>query len=383
MEYIENIPTIDSSKLQFWGNPVDNKVYAGVGEPKHGFGESGQDFYAVYDLDVLAHNMSLMRTAKADEITQTPWIGEWADRYQEWYTNMLAGGVQRTAAQTSADHAAIEILNVHGEVFGRRERTFAGRNLAQTVNVPNLVLDVDTLKKMNNLERIPELGLPKPKQISYTRAHYVADKYALIFETSEEDQLKNLHNPHQDAITVAGTKVESRGSWDVINELQTNLTTLAGTDWEAFEAGADRSTNNPQIDIGKVTLNTDGTGVGGKMNRVGMHQFTLARWRGNSYNRGLVEPTKTNYEPGSEALGGGMDGIGAVKDQMIDQGTALCVSTEQEPTCFYLQGPQRVASEHNQLTGSDVWGIFDFHLAVIVNSLTGRNLTGLTTPIAW
>jgi len=29
---------------------------------------------------------------------------------------------------------------------------------------------------------------------------------------------------------------------------------LAGTDWEAFEAGADRSTNNPQIDIGKVQL---------------------------------------------------------------------------------------------------------------------------------
>ena len=79
-------------------------------------------------------------------------------------------------------------------------------------------------------------------------AHFEAEKWALIFETSEEDQLKNIHNPHQDAITVAGTKVESRGSWDTINEAQTNLTTLAGTDWESFEAGTDRSTNNPQID---------------------------------------------------------------------------------------------------------------------------------------
>jgi hypothetical protein len=382
MEYDENL-TIDASRLNFWGNPVDDKVYAGVGQPNYGFGESGQDFYPVYDLAVLAQNRDLMKADKMDEITKSPWTGDMADRYAEWHSNMQAGGQQRTAAQTSADHQAIEILNVHGEVFGRKERTFAGRNLAQTVNVPNLVLDVDTLAKMNNLERIPELGVPKPKQISYTRAHYEADKFAMIVETSEEDQLKNLHNPHQDAITVAGTKVESRGSWDTINELQTNLTTLAGTDWEAFEAGADRSTNNPQIDIGKVTLNTDGTGVGGKMNRIGFHQFTLARWRGNSYNRGLIDPTKTNYEPGSEALGGGMDGIGAVKDQMIDQGLGLAVSTEQEPTCFYLQGPQRVASEHNQITGSDVWGIFDFHLAVIINSLTGRALTGLTTPLAW
>ncbi len=380
---IEDKISIDTSKLNFWGNPVNGVVYQGYGQPNNGFDESGSDFYPVYDLNILAGNQQLMRTAKMDEITHSPWLGDWQDRYMDWFTNYEAGGEQRLAAQTSADHTAIEILNVHGEVFGRRERTFAGRNLAQTVNVPNLVIDVDTLKKFGNLERIPELGVPKPKILTYSRAHFEADKYALIFETSEEDQLKNLHNPHQDAITVAGTKVEARGSWDTINELQTNLTTLAGTDWESFEAGADRSTNNPQIDIGKVTLNTDGTGIGGKMNRVGMHQFTLTRWRGNSYNRGVVEPTRTNYEPGTEQLGGGMDGIGAVKDQMIDQALGLAVSTEIEPTCFYLQGPQRVASEHNQITGSDVWGIFDFHLAVIVNSLTGRSLTGLTTPLAW
>lgn len=119
------------------------------------------------------------------------------------------------------------------------------------------------------------------------------------------------------------------------------------------------------------------------MNRVGLYQFTLARWRGNSYNRGLIPPTVTNYEPGSEALGGEFDGIGATKDQMIDQGTALCTATEVEPTCAYFKGPQRVASEKNQITGSDVWGIFDFHLVAIVNPLTGRKLTGVTTPLQW
>ena len=123
-------------------------------------------------------------------------------------------------------------LNVHGEVFGRRERTFAGRNLAQTINVPNLVIDIDTLKKFGNVEKLGELQVPRPKIIKYSRAHFEAEKFGLIFETSEEDQLKNIHNPHQDAITIAGTKIDSRGSFDVIEELQVNLTSITGTDWE-------------------------------------------------------------------------------------------------------------------------------------------------------
>lgn len=380
MQYEEQIAKIDSSKLNFWGNPEDSKIYAGYGRPDHGFGESGYDFYPVYDMNVKAENRALMRTAKADEINKSPWMGEWFDRYQTW-NELYQDPVTRMAAMTSGDHTAIEVLNVHSEVFGRRERIFPGKNLCQIINIPNLVIDIDTLKKYGNMERIGELQVPKPKIIIYTRAHFEANKYGLIFETSEEDQIKNIHNPHQDAITIAGSKVESKGSFDAIEELQTNLTTLAGSDWEGFEAGADRSSSNPQIDIGKVQLNTDGTGVAGKMNRMGMHQFTLARWRGNSYTRGLIEPTTTSYEAGTEPLG--MSGIGAVKDQMIDQGTALCTATEQEPTCAYFQGPQRVASEHNQITGSDVWGIFDFHLAAIINPLTGRLLTGISTPLAW
>lgn len=382
MRVIDEEIRINSDKLNFWGNPVDKIVYGGYGDPVHGFGESGQDFYPVLDLEIWSKNRQLMRTGKADEITKSPWLGEWFDRYNEWFS-AYKDPLTRMAAQTSADHSAIQILNVHAEVFGRRERIFAGKNLSQVINVPNLVIDFDTLKKFGNLERLAELQTAKPKIIKYTRAHFEAEKWGLIFETSEEDQLKNLHNPHQDGITIAAAKVEARQSASVITELLTNLTTMAGSNWEAFEAGADRSSNNPQIDIGKVQLNTDGTGVGGRLNRIGFHQFTLARWRGNSYNRGVIEPTKTNYEPGTEPLGGGFDGIGAVKDQMIDQGVALAVSTEVEPTCAFLQGPQRVAAEHNNITGSDVWGIFDFHLAAIVNALTGRKLTGLTTPLAW
>ena len=340
--------TVDMSKLQYWNNPEDNRVYAGYGRPDHGFKPSEGDWFPVYDINQRMENVSLIRTARQDEIKASPWLGEMFDRKQE-YSAKMADPVLRTAAQTSTDHSVIEILNIHGEVFGRRERIFAGKNLAQVINVGQLVIDVDTLSKYGNMERLGELQVPKPKIVKYTRQHFEVDKWGLIFETSEEDQLKNVHNPHQDAITVAGTKVEARASFDVINELITNLTTLTGTVWDTFVAGADRSVANPQVDIGKAMLNIEGTGVGGKLNRVGMHQLTAALgWSGNTFNKGTVAPTVTSFEPGTSALGGGLDGIGLVKDQMIDQGKAIAVSTEIEPCCALFQGPQRVASEHNQ-----------------------------------
>lgn len=101
--------------------------------------------------------------------------------------------------------------------------------------------------------------------------------------------------------------------------------------------------------MGKAQLNIDGTGVGGKMNRVGMHQLTLAKWNGNSHNKGHTAPSETSYEPGTQPLLA-YEGVGVVKDQMIDQGVALAVSTEVEPTAAFFQGPQRVAAEHNNIT---------------------------------
>ncbi len=58
------------------------------------------------------------------------------------------------------------------------------------------------------MESVAELQIPKPKLLTYTRQHVEAEKWGLIFETSEEDQLKLIHNPHQDAITIAAAKVD-------------------------------------------------------------------------------------------------------------------------------------------------------------------------------
>ncbi len=124
MEYQEQEIRIDSSKLNFWGNPEDQKIYAGYGQPNHGFGESGQDFYPVYDMNVKADNKELMRTAKADDITKSPWMGEWYDRYQKW-NELHSDPVTRMAAQTSGDHTAIEM--VKRKILAARQGSEQGR----------------------------------------------------------------------------------------------------------------------------------------------------------------------------------------------------------------------------------------------------------------
>lgn len=373
---------VDLSKLSFWRNPATNVVMAGYGEPSQGFREG--DWWPAFDINTRMDNMTLLRTGKKDEITQSPYLNEWRDIYEEWFSNWKNTGMQRLAAQTSSDHTAVQILNVHAEVFGRRERMFAGKNLCQVINIPNLVIDFDTLKKYGYMESLAELQVPKPKLLTYTRQHVEAIKYGLIFETSEEDQLKILHNPHQDAITIAAAKVEARQSFDAITTLLNGLTTQSGTDWSVYDSGTNKSTNNPQDDLGIAELNIEGTGIAGKMSRVGMHPLTLTKWNGNTFNKGIIAPTDNNgiYEPGTSALKA-YDGVGLVREQLIQQGVCIAVSTEIEPCCAFLQGPQRVAAEHNQITGSDVYGIFDFHNVAIINTNTGRLIQNVNTPRAW
>ena len=62
MDVIETGLKVNSEKLQFWGNPVDNIIYAGYGKPNDGFDESGQDFYRVFDMGVDVQSRGLMRT---------------------------------------------------------------------------------------------------------------------------------------------------------------------------------------------------------------------------------------------------------------------------------------------------------------------------------
>jgi len=375
---------------QYWLNPDDKLVYAGVAEPSYGF--NNQDyFFPVFDPQIRLANISAIRTAKKDGLDisglnlRSPYIDEeFHQTYLNFRDEYLAGGRQRMGALTSPTSSAVNILNVFAKLFGLKERKYAAKNLAQEVGIPNLVIDIDTLKKLSGMVEIGELQLPYPKEIRYSRAHFEAKKYGLIFEISEEAMLKNIHNPLQDSITVASTKVEQRTSFDIVSILETGLTSVAALgDWGSFVASTDRSTINPKKDVARIiTSSIEATGIGGTFNRMGMHSVSYTDYESNSYVKGMFEPAPDpSWEPSLRPIKG-FAGVGLVQDHFIPQGVAYVLDVGDETCCALFQGPTRVASKKEEISGSEIYGIFDFHLAAIINLNTGRRITAATTPVA-
>ena len=375
----------DWNGKQLWRNPTDNRIYATDGAPTYSFDEANG--YPIYDYS--AH-FDAIKTAKGEKLG-TSYVhdafldSEFKSVAEEYVSDVQAGGRQKLAALRSNVNSAVDIVNVWETVLGKRDRTYAGKNLAKEIAVPNLLISIDTVTKFQGMTKLDEGQRAPLKELPYTRANFTAAKYGLKFIIHEEARLKNVHNVLQDSIQVASNKIEQKQSFDVISELNTNLTAQAATGvWDTFVAATDRSTNDPTVDIGIASLNIEGSGVGGRMNRVGMHQLTYAKFTGNTFLRGVASngPRNYSYEPGTSELSG-IPGVGLVLDNSIQQGEVYAVDTELEPTCALFQGPQRVGSSHDEESGDDKYFVVDYHLAAIIQSETGRQITGCTTPLAW
>lgn len=379
--------SIESNKTgsyQIWRNPEDNVLYGTYGSPEHSFSEVGA--FPLYDLN--AHSASLQKIAKGestDSLYKAFIDGEVEEVAKQYKDDVIAGGSQRLAALRSEKNSAVNIINVWTEVQGLRDRKFAAKSLAREIPVKNLLISIDKATKFSGLTRIDEGQLTQLKELSYTRTNFTAQKYGLKFVIHEEARLKNVHNVMQDSIRVAANKIDQRASFDVISAL-TGLTSQAAIGaWDTFVSGADRSSNSPLTDVGIAQLNIEGSGVGGRLTKVGMHPLTYAKYLENTFIRGVAstKPVDVAFENGDRELIG-MPSIGLVLDNGIQQGITYAVdTTTEDATVAYFQGPQRIGSAHDEETGDEKYFIVDYHLAAVVQSETGRQITGCTTPLAW
>ena len=374
---------IDYKGQQLWLNPVDKTVYATDGAPTYSFGEvNGTPIYNYNaHFDAVKTAKDKLGTSYMHDAFVDP---EFKSLAEDYVSDIKSGGRQRMAALRSNVNSAVDIVNVWETVLGKRDRVYAGKNLAKEIAVPNLLISIDTVTKYTGMERLDEGMRARVKELPYTRANFTAEKFGLKFIIHEEARLKNVHNVLQDSIQVASNKIEQRQSFDVIAITETNTGQAVKGLWDTFASNTDHSDFDPTVDIGIASLNIDGSGVGGKLNRVGMHQLTFAKFTGNTYIRGVASngPRDYSYEPGTSDLVG-IPGIGLVLDNGIKQGDVHCVDTELEPNTALFQGPQRVGSMHDEETGDDKYFVIDYHLAAKIQSETGRLITGAITPVAW
>jgi hypothetical protein len=371
---------------QLWLNPVDKTVYATEGAPKVSFNEVNA--YPIYDFNAHFNGQKLAKDSFGNGAYQHDAFldSEFKSLAEDYISDVKSGGRQRMAALRSSTNAAVDIVNVWETVLGKDDREFAGKNLAKEIAVPNLLISIDTATKYGGMTQLDEGQLSQLKELTYTRANFEAQKYGLKFVIHEEARLKNVHNVLQDSIQVASNKVEQRQSFDVITLADASLNAqVALGSWETLNTNNNHSANNPLIDLGVAKLNIEGSGVGGKFTRVGMHPLDVAKLNGNTFIRGNASSStvKTGgFEPGTSELPG-MPGVGLVQDNAIRQGDVYCVDTEKQPTIALFQGPQRIGSAHDEETGDDKYFIIDYHLAAIIQAETGRQITGISTPTDW
>ncbi len=382
---IYNQKTGDYKGSQLWLNPVDKIVYATDSAPVHSFKEVNA--IALYDFNAHFNGQKLAKDSLGNEsyIHDAFLDSEFKSLAENYISDVKAGGRQRMAALRSSTNSAVDIVNVWETVLGKQERTYAGKNLAKEISVPNLLISIDTASKFSGMTQLDEGQLGQLKELTYTRASFEANKYGLKFVIHEEARLKNVHNVLQDSIQVASTKVEQRQSMDVVALADGSLTAKAASGaWDTFVASTDRSTASPLIDLGIVQLLIEGSGVGGKLSRVGMHPLDFAKYMSNTFIRGVAstKPAEVTFEPGTRELPG-FPNAGLVLDNAIRQGDVYCVDTVKEPTIALFQGPQRIGSAHDEETGDDKYFIIDYHLASLIQSETGRQITGISTPSDW
>jgi hypothetical protein len=379
--------TIRNTPTQLWRNPVDNIVYGTSGIPSLSFKEV--DAYPIYDLS--AHSILQQKFAKGEIDEDKANFSAFLDSDMEniasqYRQDVQSGGLVRQASLQSPTNSAVNILNIWTEVQGKQDRKFVAKNIAREIPVPNLLISIDKVSKFSGMEQIFEKGFSQLKELTYTRAAFTANKYGLKFVVGEEARLKNVHNVIQDSIAVASTKLDQRASFDTVTAAASLTTQAARGVWDTFVSGTNRSDYDPSIDLGIAKLAIEGSGVGGKLNRIGIHPITYHQYKTNSYIRGTANPTgvdTTSFEPGTEQFYG-WSGIGAVVDQSFTQGKIYCVdNSTADATIAYFQGPQRIGTAHDEETGDDKYFIVDYHLATIVQSETGRLITGTTTPLLW
>ena len=135
---------------------------------------------------------------------------------------------------------------------------------------------------------------------------------------------------------------------------------------------------DPTTDIMRIVNSTiEGTKVGGRFNTIGMNQSTAKIYSNNSLLRVIIGPTpETGLSPGTRPARG-LDGVTLVTDQFITQCNVFLCDNGVESAVILLQGPTRVSTKIDELTGTQTYVTLRHNLARVIKPGTVRIVNGV------
>lgn len=382
-------PQVFMDDKQYWFSPVTKQVIETTGAPDHGF-TSEINAEPVYDSVTYMNNLKQIETAKREgaltanliDGLASPALESELDNAIAEHASLLNRGRFKEAAMLSVANPQVNVVKIESHLYGRKDRKYAGRELAHTIATEELITNIDKVIKMGGMEQVREGQLPREKDIGYERVPLETLKYGLTIRVTDEAVRKNVHNPYEDSIQVASTKEAQRKSFDVITALNTDLDTEIGTAWDTFVAGTDRSTNDPAVDILRIVQSTiEGTNIGGTFSHMGLNGIGGKVYDNNSFNRGALAPAGTAvFEPGTRTAKNLPD-VTLVSDQFIPQGKGYFVdATAEDACCVFLEGPSTVSTDVD-LIKTRTYVALSYHLAKVINKDTGFILNGIYSAL--
>lgn len=388
MKFIK--PIQNSDGLEYWYSPLRKSIFETTGQPDNGF-TNEINAIEVYDSAAYLSNLNLVKLAQADgsfnrnmiDGLPSPALEPELEQAIAEHASLLSRSRFKEAVLLSSANPSVDIVKIESHLYGRKDRNYAGTELAHRIPGEELITNLDKIIKMGGMEELREGQLPRNKDIGYERVNIVSKKYGLAIRVTDEAVRKNVHNPYEDSIQVAATKEQQRKSFDVIKALEDGLTSVVGVPWDTFVAGTDRSTSDPAEDILRVIQSTiEGTNIGGKFSHLGINGIGGKLYDNNSFNRGaLAKADPVTFAPGTREAKNLPD-VTMVNDQFMIQGNAYLVdATAEDAAAILYEGPSTVGTDID-IMKTRTYVPISYHLAKVVNKDTGIKMTGVFTPKA-
>lgn len=337
---------------------------------------------AVYDVARARETAHLVAQGRMDpeEAAFAPYIGEWQNRFGEWYSDLKREASRREMSPyrvaasgiiTSDDSTALNVVNIMAEILGRDNRTYVLEQAVRQASVPNLRLSVDTWNGFGVDRDVPEGVEALTQKGKFTRQEITMKKDVSHIAITDEAEFSSDRNLMQEHIRHSAAEMRRVKSLKVATALETAADT-AGSDWAALTG--EHSTANPLDQLGALMDTIEANG--GTPNTIASHNRPFRDFMANTWIKGTVAPG------GSVAVGtrviNNVPGLPGVTWYVDNLKTNTLVTVYDRDAVLLLQGPVRTETYRDSRHGFNGYITRDWNTVFVLDTSLIADLTGVS-----
>lgn len=231
-----------------WYNPVDKIIYLGEKqETVNGQIRAVPTFEEpIFDAGKFEQSKILANAGKLhdDEAQYRPWIGRWADIYNERLG--LKSAAAAAGVHTNAQYATIDTTTVLATLEGQELRGFTIPEAVTTINTETLEYNIDVYTRFTISQQVPEGIAAWEKRGGIATISYDLTKDVGHAAFTFESLIKARQDLRGAAVNNIATDFR-RSMSNTIAAVLVTATETNAADWDAVTSGL--ATNDPTADI--------------------------------------------------------------------------------------------------------------------------------------